>query len=229
MPIPFYRAERPEQYGISALLNVEDLIARARSFRSGTYVRQEPLYRRLVREGQSPNVLMIACSDSRVDPSVIFDTEPGQIFMVRNVASLVPPSAPDGFCHGTSAALEFGVKGLGVRHIVVLGHGHCGGIDALLRGVDKGEPTWEFIGPWMASAAKTRDRIERDMPDASHEEKARALEYENVRESVRNLGTFAWIDERVRAGTLSLHGWHFDIAEGALREVRSDGVVPLNN
>jgi len=202
---------------------IEDLIARARAFRAGPFERRQPLYRRLVREGQSPGIAMIACSDSRVDPSVIFDADPGEIFMVRNVASLVPPCTPDESCHGTSAALEFGVLGLGVAHVVVLGHGHCGGIDALLRGADRGDPKTNFIGPWLTCASAARDRVVRDMPEAAHAERARALEYETVRQSLDNLMTFPWIAARVRDGRLALHGWHFDIAEGALSEVGENG------
>lgn len=198
---------------------IDGLMARARAFRSGPFVRQQPVYQRLVREGQSPKILMIACSDSRVDPSVIFDAEPGQIFMIRNVASLVPPSAVDERCHGTSAALEFGVLELGVEHVVVLGHGHCGGIDALLCGADKSDSKTDFIGPWLSCASDARDRVVKELPDASHAEKARALEYESVRQSLGNLMTFSSVNTRVRAGDLSLHGWHFDIAEGALYAV----------
>jgi len=203
--------------------SVDDLISRARAFREGPFTEQQPLYRRLVREGQSPQILMIACSDSRVDPSVIFDADPGDIFMVRNVASLVPPCVADQNYHGTSAALEYGVLGLRVKHVVVLGHGHCGGIDALLRGVDRGNPESDFIGPWLSCAADVRDRVLARMPDSAHAEQARELEYEATRQSVRNLMTFPWIRERVGAGALTLHAWHFDIAEGALSSLSEDG------
>jgi carbonic anhydrase len=202
---------------------IDDLIARARAFRAGPFAQQQQLYRRLVRDGQSPKIAMIACSDSRVDPSIIFNSDPGDIFMVRNVASLVPPCDPDQHFHGTSAALEFGVLGLDVAHVVVLGHGHCGGIEALLRGADRGQPKTDFIGTWLTCASTARDRILRDLPDAPHAEQARALEYETVRQSLANLMTFPWIAARVRAGTLALHGWHFDIAEGALSDVGSRG------
>lgn len=203
--------------------SIDDLIARARAFRSGSFERQQPLYRRLVREGQSPKIMMIACADSRVDPSVIFDAEPGQIFMVRNVASLVPISTPDDNCHGTSAALEFAVTKLGVEHVVVLGHGHCGGIEALLHGADKAKGETDFIGPWLACAADARDQVLQEVPNAPTAEQARALEYETVRQSVRNLMTYSWVSERVGNGSLTLHGWHFDVAEGALSAVSEDG------
>ena len=202
---------------------IEHLLKRARAFRDGEFERRQPLYRRLVQKGQAPKILMIACSDSRVDPSVIFDADPGQIFMVRNVASLVPQSSPDGLCHGTSAAIEFGVLGLKVEHIVVLGHAHCGGIDALLRGADRDESSESFIGPWLACAAESRDRVVAEMPELEHAKMARQLEYETVRQSLRNLMSFAFIAERVSRGELDLHGWHFDIAEGALSDVTVEG------
>ncbi len=203
--------------------SIEMLIARARAFRAGPFTQQQSHYRRLVRDGQSPKILMIACSDSRVDPSLIFDAEPGDIFMVRNVASLVPPCLPDQSFHGTSAALEYGVLELGVEHVVVLGHAHCGGIDALLRGADCGTPHTDFIGQWLSCAAGARDRVLERMPDDDHADRARALEYEAVRQSVRNLMTFPWIEERVRSGALTLHAWHFDIAEGAICSLDGDG------
>ena len=207
---------------------IDDLIARARAFRSGPYKRHQPLYRRLVREGQSPRIMMVACSDSRVDPSVIFDAEPGQIFMIRNVASLVPPNQPDDNCHGTSAALEFGVRELGVEDIVILGHGHCGGIRALLDGADKNggaaaTTATDYIGRWLANGALARDRISAEFKEASADETARALEYETIRQSVGNLMTFPWIETRVGDGSLVLHGWHFDIAEGTLLDVGVSG------
>jgi carbonic anhydrase len=199
--------------------NVDTLLERARAFRSGGFVRRQVLFDRLVREGQSPKFMIISCSDSRVDPAIIFDAEPGEIFMVRSVANLVPPNAPGPHCHSIGAALEFGVTALGVEHVIVLGHSQCGGVDGLLRGADKGEPKTDFIGAWLGCASAVRDRVVADHPDNSHEARARTLEYETVRQSVRNLSTYPWVDERVRAGTLQLHGWHFDIAEGALSEL----------
>lgn len=206
--------------------SIDGLIARARAFRSGPFERQQPLFRRLVREGQSPSIMMIACSDSRVDPSVIFDAEPGQIFMIRNVASLVPPNQPDEGCHGTSAALEFGVRELEVEDIVVLGHGHCGGIAVLLEGADKqtgGDSGFDYIGPWLTCVSEVRDRVVTQMPQTPVSEAARTLEYETVRQSVRNLLTFPWIAKRVKERKLALHGWHFDVAEGTLSDVGEDG------
>jgi len=202
---------------------IEDLISRARSYRANTFSKDQALYERLVEQGQSPKILMVACSDSRVDPSIIFDSEPGQIFMVRNVASLVQPFTSDGDCHGTSAALEFGVRALGVEHIVILGHGHCGGIKTLLSGVEPFETKSDFITPWLTCGVEIRDRLVRDMPDASEAEQARALEFETIRMSIKNLMSFPWIAERVENGSLALHGWHFDIAHGVISDVGLEG------
>ncbi len=166
---------------------------------------------------------MVSCSDSRVDPSSIFAVEPGEIFMVRNVAALVPPCGPDEAYPGTSAALEFGIVHLGIEHVVVLGHAHCGGIQALLRGTETGDGETDFIASWLSCAQEARDRVVKELPHASRAELVRALEYETLRQSVRNLMTFRWIEERVHAGKLSLHGWRFDIAEGALAVVVKNG------
>lgn len=198
---------------------LEQLIARARAYRADKFPEQQPHYQRLVSEGQSPKILMIACSDSRVDPTIIFGAEPGEIFLVRNVASLVPPFQPDTACHGTSAALEFGVTNLGVEHVIVLGHGYCGGVAALLAGADKDRTSSDFIGPWLSSVAAVRDRLLSEHPDLPQEEAERQLEFATVRQSVENLRSFPWIAERVEKGTLALHGWHVDIAKGALRDV----------
>ena len=202
---------------------LEQLIARARAYRADKYPQQQPQYQRLVSEGQSPKILMIACSDSRVDPTIIFGAEPGEIFLVRNVASLVPPFQPDTGCHGTSAALEFGVTSLGVEHIIVLGHGFCGGVAALLRGADKDRASSDFIGPWLSSVSAGRDRLRAQSPDLPPHEAERQLEYATVRQSVENLRSFPWIAERVEKGALALHGWHFDISKGALLDVGKSG------
>lgn len=205
------------------MTSIEKLISSARAYRSKRFIQDQPLYDRLVREGQSPSIMMIACSDSRVDPSIIFDSEPGQIFMVRNVASLVPPYTPDSGCHGTSAALEFGVRALEVEYIVVLGHGHCGGVRALLTGDEDSGSASDFIGSWLTCAADVRNQLLEDAEGVPQEELARRLEIETVRMSVQNLLTFPWIEDRVRKGATQLFGWHFDIAEGVLCDVGSGG------
>lgn len=158
-----------------------------------------------LKSAQSPSILIIACSDSRVDPAILLDAVPGQLFVVRNVANLVPPHSSDGGTHGVSAALEFGVTVLNVRHIIVLGHSQCGGIRALLS-----DTSGEFISQWVniAKSIKPTNTIGADDP--------RDCEQQGILLSLRNLKTFPWITERVNDGRLRLHGWYFDIAPGRL-------------
>ena len=154
--------------------------------------------------------MVIACADSRVDPAMVFDTGPGEIFVVRNVANLVPPYAPDGGAHGTSAALEFGVLSLQVRDLVVLGHGLCGGIQALLEGVPA--PLGGFLGPWIGLAGRARARVLACAPA----DPQLAGEHAGIELSLENLLGFPWIAERVADGRLRLHGAHFDVRSGIL-------------
>ena len=163
-------------------------------------------------EGQEPPVMIIACCDSRVDPATIFDTSPGQAFVLRNVANLVPPFETGGGRHGASAAIEFGVTGLGVRHVVVMGHGACGGIKAALAGADH-DHRHSFVDGWMTILGRPRERILGD--DRIHD-KQTALELDAIRESLANLRGFPFVAEREATGDLSLHGCHFSIAVGRL-------------
>jgi carbonic anhydrase len=197
---------------------MDELIEGYRRFRTTAWPGQRALFERLAEDGQRPLAMVIACTDSRVDPGMIFDAGPGEIFVVRNVANLVPPCVPDGSYHGTSAALEFGVLRLGVSHLIVLGHGPCGGIRALLEGAPA--PPGDFIGPWMSIAEQARRRVLACAPA----ERQLAAEQEGVRLSLENLRTFPWIVERVADGRLRLHGAHFDIRTGVLAVLREDGV-----
>ncbi|NQV82071.1 MAG: carbonic anhydrase [Alphaproteobacteria bacterium] len=180
-----------------------------RRFRQDRFSRQNALYQELAETGQSPRVMVIACCDSRADPAMIFDTAPGEIFVVRNVANLVPPYAPSDDYHGTSAALEFAVTGLGVAHILVLGHARCGGIAASLSSEGQGT----FIGRWMSILEDTRRGI-RDSTEGAAQQ--RALELAGVGKSLENLMTFPFVTEPVREKRLQLHGGYFDIATGIL-------------
>ena len=140
--------------------------------------------------------------------------QPGDLFVIRNVANLVPPAENQGHYHGTSAALEFGVRNLAVQHIIVLGHAQCGGIHALLEGsVDKQE---SFIAGWMDIADAAREQVEREHANASSKVRHRACEQQAILVSLENLMTFSWIRERVEQGKLALHGWYFDIEQGEL-------------
>lgn len=182
-----------------------------RHFRKGDYGSHKDRWSALA-EGQHPPVMIVGCCDSRVDPATIFHTSPGQAFVLRNVANLVPPYEVGGGRHGASAAIEFGVTGLHVRHIVVLGHGACGGVAAALRGGDLGAPGRSFIDDWVSILADARDRVLGD----GAEDPQRALELETVRVSLRNLRTFPFVAEREERGELKLHGAFFAIADGVL-------------
>jgi carbonic anhydrase len=168
-------------------------------------------------EGQRPRVMVIACSDSRVDPSQIFDARPGEMFVVRNVANLVPPYEPDNSYHGVSAALEFAVTQLEVSELLVMGHGACGGCAAALTGQFDGAVSGagHFIAHWVDMLDEARERVRRKFPQLGPEA-VRAMEHEGVRISLRNLMTFPWVRDRVADGRLSLHGAYFAIADGQL-------------
>ena len=199
---------------------MDELIAGYRRFRQGYYKQHGSLYRDLAIRGQKPETMMIGCSDSRVDPAITFDTSPGEVFMVRNVAAIVPPYAPDGHHHATSSALEFAVKGLEVRNIVVLGHARCGGIAALMRGEDA--PPTDFIGLWTSILAPAREKALEQSPH-DHVHAQELCEQEGVRVSCANLHTYPWIAERVRGGKLVIHGWYFDLTTGELYRLDPDG------
>ena len=190
---------------------IEKLMRGYRDYRDGSYENSRPLIEGLVERGQSPEVAVIACSDSRVDPAILFQADPGDLFMVRNVANLVPPMEEEGTYHGTSAALEFAVLGLGVKHIVVLGHAHCGGIK-LMMDPDPYDSSFKFVPAWVSMLNAAHRRVRATMSSASAEERTRACEQNAVLVSLENLTTFPWVRERIDAGDLQLHGWYVDIA-----------------
>jgi carbonic anhydrase len=196
------------------MAEVKALLEGYREFYRKYYTSGDTLYGDLTRQGQSPKTLIIACSDSRVDPSIITEARPGDIFVIRNVANLVPPyQAGDSGLHGVSAALEFAVRILEVRHIVVLGHTHCAGVKTLLESDDMNKT--DFIGSWVKIAAKAREKV---LTEPGTESPQHRCEKECILHSLRNLTGFPWIKERIEAKTLKLHGWYFSIEDGQLQE-----------
>jgi len=182
-----------------------------RAFRSGRWPIERAHYEKLAQRGQSPEYLVISCSDSRADPATIFDAAPGELFVVRNVAGIVPPCESDISYHGTSAALAFAVMQLKVRNILVLGHAQCGGVAAaldpkLVAGVPFLEHWVDLLEPALSHSEHITDQHERHV----------AMERDCVRLSLENLMTFPFVTERVQAGTLALHGARFGIANGQL-------------
>lgn len=185
-----------------------------RSFLGSRFASERSRYQTLAETGQQPEIMVVGCVDSRVSPEVIFDAAPGELLVVRNVANLVPAYDPNpGSQHGTSAALEFGVQALRVKHIIVLGHAHCGGIRAF---ADESEPLspGDFIGKWMSQIAPAAERL--GEPGDDWQAYLRRLEFASVELSLRNLMTFPCVRILVERGKLQLHGAYFGVATGRL-------------
>ena len=185
------------------------------AFKSGKFTEHRARYQKLAKEGQTPETMVIACCDSRAAPEIIFDTSPGEIFVVRNVANLVPPYSPDGEYHSTSAALEFAVQSLKVKSIVVLGHGRCGGIKAALDPALEPLSPGDFIGKWMELLAPAAEVMSAN-DWMTGEERQTSLERISIRHSIANLRTFPCVQILERKNRLSLHGAWFDISSGEL-------------
>jgi carbonic anhydrase len=197
---------------------LERLIKGFSDFHLGYYREHLELFERLAADGQSPKILIVGCADARVDPGILTQTKPGDIFTIRNVAAMVPPAQypPDARHHGTSAAIEFAVRGLGVEHVVVLGHALCGGIAALVDGRESIYADYDYLSTWTSIAQDARDLVVRELKGRSREEIVRAVEQAAVLNSIENLMGFRWIAERVAAGTLVLHAWWFNMTQGQL-------------
>jgi len=195
----------------------EQLVDGYEAFLGGRFLDEQNRFRKLAEQGQKPRVMLIGCADSRVSPEVIFNAAPGEIFVVRNVANLVPPYAPNDDLHGTSAALEFGVIGLEVEHIVVMGHAQCGGVKAY---ASKDNPDakplspGDFIGKWITLIEPAASKLGHS--HGPFDEYVEKLAHQSVIQGLANLRTFPYIKSREDAGTLKLHGAFFGIAEGHL-------------
>lgn len=194
---------------------IKQLIEGFARFKYRFFEKEPGLFKQLIQQGQSPKIMVVACCDARVDPAIITDCSPGDLFVVRNVANLVPPYEIGGRYHGTSAALEFAIRTLHVGHIIVLGHSQCGGIQTLLDDASESQ-SGEFIAPWMAIAKDACEHILSASAGISRPEKIRACEQVAIRTSLQNLLTFPWVSEAVEQRRLELHGWYFDIERGQL-------------
>ncbi|TWD53265.1 carbonic anhydrase [Agrobacterium vitis] len=191
------------------------LLTGYRNFMSGRYVDERGRYRALAEQGQSPQTMVVACCDSRSAPETIFDCGPGELFVVRNVANMVPPYEPDGQYHSTSAALEFAVQSLKVKNIIVMGHGRCGGIRAALDPNAEPLSPGDFIGKWMNLVKPAAEQLQNAsvMTDA---ERQTAMERISIRNSIENLRTFPYVRALEEAGEIAIHGAWFDISNGEL-------------
>jgi carbonic anhydrase len=193
----------------------ETLLTGYRNFMSGRYAHESNRYRVLAENGQQPHTLLIACCDSRSAPETIFDCGPGELFVVRNIANMVPPHEPDGHFHATSAALEYAVQVLKIQNIVVMGHGRCGGIKAALDPAAEPLSPSDFIGRWMSLVRPAAEQIQSNdlMTQA---ERQTALERVSIRNSINNLRTFPYVRNLEDQGKLHIHGAWFDISTGEL-------------
>jgi carbonic anhydrase len=195
---------------------IASLIEGYRAFRAGTYSQNVERYRILGERSQKPKALIIACCDSRADPAMIFSADPGELFVVRNVANLVPPYEPDTHYHGTSAAVEFGVCNLEIADLVVMGHARCGGIDALYESSRGNPPNGEFISGWISLAQDVADNVKKKHAHLDRDQMLRMMEQRAVLKSIEMLRTFPFVREREADGRLRLHGWFYGIASGVL-------------
>lgn len=218
--------------------DISHLLAGIKRFRQRFYEENSALMKGLVENGQYPPALVISCSDSRVDPTLLTAAEPGQLFMVRNVANLVPPYDPSHAFDGAAAAIEYAVRDLKVDHIIILGHAHCGGIKAMLGAAGGQWPQRDFIGNWVSMAL---DASELSLSERDEQGQVRKVSLERLKEnpglveraaisgSIRRLKSYPWIKERLDAGNLQLHGWWFDLDSGDLwaTEAGSEQLMPV--
>jgi carbonic anhydrase len=194
----------------------ENLTDRYRRFKHRNFGPNQDHYEHLATHGQNPEVMLVSCCDSRVDPETIFQAMPGELFVVRNVANLVPPFETSGTYHGVSAALEFAALNLRVKHIIVLGHSGCGGVRSCLEQDVARQTEAQFIRNWMSMLDGARDKVLADKSLTPGEPQRSALEREGVKTSLANLRTFPCIQTLEGRGRISLHGAHFDIGTGTL-------------
>ncbi len=222
---------------------LEHLLAGIKGFQERFYQQNPERMRELTEQGQKPKVLLIACSDSRVDPAILTGAAPGDLFVVRNVANLVPPYKLEGSHDGARAAIEYAVRDLGVNHIVVLGHAYCGGIKALLATLSGKRLERDFVGSWVSMALDACFRYilnpgGKEIPPSGDMEvnevdmgtlcqHQHLAERAAIRGSLANLATYPWIKSRMTEGTLSLHGWWFDLETGDLWATDADNTTFL--
>lgn len=193
----------------------DTLADRYRRFKYRTFVPNAAHYEELAN-GQNPETMVISCSDSRVDPETIFSAMPGELFVLRNIANLVPPFETGGNYHGVSSAIEFAILNLNLKHLIVIGHSGCGGIKAALNQNAAIQTDAKFISRWMSMLDDARLAVLKDNPNASPEERQRALELAGIKQTLTNLRTFPFVREREEQGQLQIHGAHFDIKSGTL-------------
>ncbi len=201
------------------MADIKKLLEGYSLFKKKYYDISDTLYKKLEYK-QNPKTLIISCCDSRVDPAILTNSDPGDIFVVRNIANLVPPFEPKWDSkHGTSAALEFAVNVLNVENIIILGHSNCGGIEALVKSFKDDFIGLNFVQGWINISSHLKDSIPNLL---EHQEVCKHCELESIKGSMKNLLTFPFIKTNVENNTLSLYGWYFDIKDGSLYSLSND-------
>jgi len=197
---------------------IKKLITGNKEFREKFFSTNSTVFDNLVLHGQKPKTMIIACSDSRVDPAVIFNSQPGELFVIRNVANLIPPCEGNDTYHGVSAALEFGTCFLEVENIILLGHTQCGGIQNLMQNADKvlDKKPNSFIAKWMELARPAYDIVKKEYSNVSFDDQVTLCEQYALINSLNNLQSFPWIHQRVTGNKLLLHAWYFDLVTGLI-------------
>lgn len=209
---------------VSIAMNAIDKLIKGHvDFRDGFYHENQAYLQELSDKGQSPKIAMIACCDSRVDPAIITTSKPGDLFVIRNVANLVPPYVEKtSSWHGTSAALQFAVCNLEVEHIIVLGHANCGGIRSLFNEDGGTAEDQGFIGAWMRMVDKARKQVLADPSLTTQKERISACEQRSIQVSLDNLRGYPWIEERISQGRLEVHGWFYSLVSGKLLKLNEE-------
>jgi carbonic anhydrase len=207
--------------------NISHFIEGFQRFQTKYFDGESKLYDKL-SSGQKPTTLLIGCCDSRVDPALLLDCDPGDIFVIRNVANLVPPCNEAGNQQGVSAAIQYAIEALNVKRVIIMGHEKCGGIRALMQGHTP-SPSLDFIGRWMKIVEPVKQQVLHQLTSCSSDEQNRACELGAIILSLNNLRSFPWVAEREARGELALHGWYFDMSNGALLAYseRSDTFLPM--
>jgi carbonic anhydrase len=205
-----------EQLAHHHMQDIEKFLHGFQQFQNKYFVDENALFDHL-RKGQQPSTLVIACCDSRADPGLLLGCDPGDIFVIRNIANLVPPCDEDNQYHGVSAGIQFAVQNLGVKHIIVLGHSQCGGIHALFtETLAKPQRGPDYVQKWLSIAAPAKARVQEEFSKHSLVKQIHACELASILTSLNNLTSYPWLNEAIENAQLSLHGWYFDIQEGAL-------------
>ena len=205
--------------------DVSKFLSGFRRFQQNYLGNQNELFDQLVKQGQRPRALVIACCDSRCDPALLTDCDPGDMFVVRNVANLVPPHVQATYFAATTSAIAFAVHNLEVEHIIVLGHAQCGGIRALMEHKDPTCNEEELIAKWLGIAEEARQQVLKEFQHKPMQTLTHACEQSAILVSLENLMSYPWISSRVDQGKLALHGWYFDMQSGELYEYQPESGV----